>query len=275
MYASDQGPYGTVGPINIASIGGSYALTIAMNTNGTDGFAYVGGANYVVVPGFTFLNTWTHITFTYDSSTYALKYYKNGTLIKQLSTIQIPSVGTISFLGGCTFGYPFIGYQHQFCVFDTALSDSQVNVVYNQTQADGTITSLYNTVIGTSTNGTTWAVSYGSSILTTSCLAIQWNGSMWVAGGTGTYINGNPGHRVGDPTTAYVGGAGGGSIEPTYIGGGGGGPCGGYDDIPPVPNSGCGGQGGGIAFVFVAPVTPGGYNGSAGASGYVVITYEV
>src|SRR5262249_36769691 len=114
LYATSGGSYcgGTGFPLAGANIAGSQDIVCSASG----------------VP----LNTWSHLTSTYDGST--LRFYVNGSLSQSVTASGTIESGTGTFqIGASQWGEYFNGLIDEVRIYNRALSDTEIQAIYQQT----------------------------------------------------------------------------------------------------------------------------------------------
>lgn len=134
IYCIDSGYYTAV---SISSVGG-WDPSLQCDINNTTVYGFIAVPNQWTVP-ISYANNnagnWTHLAYTVNQSTYACQLYVNGVLRASGTGTGALGRNKNHFIIGRSGdnGRAFYGYIRQFCVYNSVLTASQIQSVYNAT----------------------------------------------------------------------------------------------------------------------------------------------
>ena len=137
----------------------SLSSSFCSNTGGTAWAVRAGHNNdwcEVVSTSAVPLNTWTHVSVTYDSTTTTMKLYFNGVLEDTNTSVDAVSDPTVQ-IGGFIGNNLWNGSLDEVTLFNRALSDSEIQALYNSSQY-GLKNNFTNLVENTTYNYTVYSV---------------------------------------------------------------------------------------------------------------------
>ncbi len=95
---------------------------------------------YAIDPNTFSTNTWTHVAMTYDQPTKVYKLYKDGVQIATGTGPVDPSPHTMTFIGSYNGNNNWLGYIDDAAMWNSVLSSTDINSVYNGTLTVSTST---------------------------------------------------------------------------------------------------------------------------------------
>lgn len=151
----------------------SYSL--AVNPGATDRLwvfmegvsGYQQGGSSIILPRALNTGAWEHIVFTYDQANQRMKAYLNGVLTNNIaaSGAMTTTSGSLQ-IGAGTGGFSYFdGIIDEVRIYDRAISDNEVRILYESTQIATTVNKSHNTV--SPANLVAWHTFDGPSLNTT------------------------------------------------------------------------------------------------------------